>query len=212
MAVLIPFPCLRWLARAGAAPLHALAQARILAGLPGHFFLGVLLLLTAPAVLRAESREYEVKAAFLYNFAQFVVWPESAFTNAGEPFQIGVLGENPFGGDLEETVRGETIHGRQMVVKQSNHAEDLAGCQIVFVSKAEAGHWSEVVSQLGSKPVLTVSESAGFAQHGGIVNFYREGGKVRFEINLEAAEKSGLKLSSELLALGRIVHPESPPK
>jgi hypothetical protein len=202
MAVLIPFPCLRWLAR----------QGRSLVGLPGQFGLWVLLLLMTPAASRAESKEYQVKAAFLYNFAQFVAWPENAFTNAGEPFQIGVLGENPFGAALKETVHGETIHGREMIVQQSNHAEDLASCQIVFVSKTQVGHLDEVFSKFGSKPVLTVSETAGFAQRGGIINFYRDGGKVRFEINPEAAEKSGLKLGSELLTLGKIVHPESPPK
>jgi hypothetical protein len=197
MAVLISFPCFRWLARAGVA----------IGWLPGRFVLCALLLLTAPAALQAQSREYQVKAAFLYNFAQFVAWPEPAFTNADEPFQIGVLGDNPFGADLKETVRGETIQGRQIVIQESRHAEALANCQIVFVSKSEAGRLDQVFSKLDSKPVLTVSENPGFAERGGIINFYRERGKVRFEINPDAAEKNGLKVGSQLLRVAKIVHP-----
>jgi hypothetical protein len=208
MAVLIPFSGFRWLARAGvASPAFALAQWRAIACLPGQFLLCAFLLLAVPAALRGQSREYQVKAAFLYNFAQFVAWPDSAFTNAGEPFQIGVLGDNPFAGDLKETVRGETIHGRQMVIQESKHAQDLANCQIIFVSKSEAGSLDEVFSKLDSKPILTVSENPGFAEHGGIINFFRDGGKVRFEINPDAAEKNGLKLGSELLTVGKIIHP-----
>jgi hypothetical protein len=118
-----------------------------------------------------------------------------------------MLGDNPFGADLKETVRGETIQGRQIVIQESRHADALANCQIVFVSKSEAGRLDQVFSKLDSKPVLTVSENPGFAERGGIINFYREGGKVRFEINPGAAEKNGLKLGSQLLRVAKIVHP-----
>jgi hypothetical protein len=163
-------------------------------------------------VLHAQTKEYQVKAAFLYNFAQFVVWPETSFTNADEPFRIGVLGDNPFGKDLVETVRGETIHGRPMTIQESRRAESLTNCQIVFITNAEAGHLDEIFAKLGSRPVLTVSEIPGFTQRGGVINFYREGSKVRFEINPDAAEKNGLKIGSELLTLGKIVHPGTAPK
>jgi hypothetical protein len=181
-------------------------------GLIARFILCALLIWFAPSALHAQTKEYQVKAAFLYNFAQFVSWPETAFTNADEPFQIGVLGENPFGGDLKETIRGETIHGRRIVIIESRQAENLAGCQIIFVNKAEAGHADEIFSKLSSKPVLTVSEVSGFARRGGVINFYRDGSKVRFEINPDAAEKSGLKLGSELLSVGKIIHSEGAPK
>jgi len=168
----------------------------------------VFLFLCVPSSLRAESKEYQVKAVFLYNFAQFVLWPATAFTNASEPFQIGVLGNSPFDKALEETVRGETIQGRQIVVVHASHVEKVAGCQVLFVCKSEAGHLNQVFQKLDSKPVLTVSEDASFIQHGGIINFYREGPKVRFEINPDAADKNGLKLGSQLLSVGKIVHSE----
>src|SRR6185437_1818879 len=107
---------------------------------------------------------------------------------------------------LEEIVHGETIQGRQIVIVHSSHVEKLAGCQMLFVCKSEAGHLGEVFQKLDSKPVLTVSEDAAFIRHGGIINFYREGSKIRFEINPDAADKNGLKLSSQLLSVGKIVH------
>jgi len=213
MAVLISSLCRRVLVKShDSSPKPLFAFFRSLIGLCGKLFLGVLLFSLAPSVLHAQTKEYQVKAAFLYNFAQFVVWPETASTNADEPFRIGVLGDNPFGKDLVETVRGETIHGRPMTIQESRRAESLTNCQIVFISNVEASHLDEVFSKLGSKPILTVSEIPGFAQRGGVINFYREGSKVRFEINPDAAEKNGLKVSSELLTLGKIIHSETAPK
>lgn len=213
MGVLISFPGCRVLVKShDSSPKRLLAFLRSLVRLPGRLFLWVSLLSLVPSAADAQTKEYQVKAAFLYNFAQFVVWPETAFTNAEEPFRIGVLGDNPFGKDLVETVRGETIHGRPMTILESRRVETLANCQIIFITNAEAGHLDEVFSKLGSKPVLTVSEIPGFAQRGGVINFYREGSKVRFEINPDAAEKNALKVSSELLTLGKIIHPEATPK
>lgn len=166
----------------------------------------VLFVLLAPTILQAQSREYQIKAAFVYNFAQFVLWPASAFTNTTQPFQIGVLGENPFGKSLDETVKGETINGRQITIVESSRLEKLAGCQIIFVSKSAAAHLDDAFQKLDSKPVLTVSEDPAFIQHGGIINLTRDGAKVHFEINPDAAEKSGLKLGSELLSVGKVVH------
>lgn len=181
-------------------------------GLPSKTALCALLMFFATSNGHAQSKEYQIKAAFLYNFAQFVLWPATAFTNTTEPFQIGVLGDNPFGAALEETIRGETIAGRQIVIVQSSHVEKLADCQILFVNKSEAAHLTDVFAKLDSKPILTVSEDPGFIPHGGTVNFYREGPKVRFEINPDAASKNGLKLSSELLRVGKIIHTEAPSK
>jgi hypothetical protein len=163
-------------------------------------------------MLNAQSREYQIKAAFLYNFAQFVLWPTNAFTNASQPFQIGILGDNPFGKALEETVHGETIQGHQIVIVQSSHAEKLADSQILFVNKSAVAHLNDILPKLDSRPVLTVSEDPHFLQQGGIVNFYRDGPKVRFEINPDAADKNGLKLGSELLSVAKIIHPEAATK
>jgi len=213
MGVLISFLCREMLAAENnSSPRVSLTFLRWFIQRSRRLLLCLTFLLLTPSALQAQTKEYQVKAAFLFNFAQFVAWPETSFTNAEEPFQIGVLGSNPFGKDLTETVRGEAIHGRPMVIQEARRAEGLANCQIIFICSWEAGHLDEILSKLGSKPVLTVSEIPGFAGRGGIVNFYREGSKVRFEINPDAAGKNSLKIGSELLTLGKIVHPEAPSK
>jgi hypothetical protein len=158
----------------------------------------------APAQL-AVSKEYQVKAAFLFNFVQFVQWPPGAFTNSNTPICIGVLGEDPFGMALEETVRGETVQNRRLVVQRSSRLESLKDCHLVFISKSETERVPEILGDLDSAPVLTVSETQGFAQRGGIISLYLAGNKVRFEINAAVARRKGLKISSELLSLGKII-------
>ncbi len=151
------------------------------------------------------SREYQLKAAFLFNFAQFVEWPTNTFTNVEEPFIIGILGEDPFGKALDETVQGETIQKHKLVIVRSRRAEDLAACQILFISKSEKNRVAEILPKLTARKILTVSEVQGFASHGGVINFFLEGNKVRFEINPATAQREGLKISSQLLSLGKII-------
>jgi YfiR/HmsC-like len=165
----------------------------------------LLVLVVAPGRIRAESREYQIKAAFLFNFAQFVQWPSAAYTNAAEPFCIGVLGDNPFGPALEETIQGESIGGHKLMVRHSRRVEDLQNCQMIFISKSEHTQVPQILSTLDSRPILTVSETDRFAQEGGIINLYLVGDKVRFEINPDVAKRDGLKISSQLLSLGKIV-------
>lgn len=172
------------------------------------FWLVLFLLLPGGGVslfAQATSREYQIKAAFLFNFMQFVEWPPTVFTNADDPFRIGVLGQNPFDAALEETVQGETISNHKIIVEHATQVEDLKNCQLIFISKSEKKHVTEILSALEDKPVLTVSEIEGFAQHGGGINFYLEGNKVRFEVNPDAARHDGLKVSSQLLSLGKII-------
>ena len=152
-----------------------------------------------------ETREYQLKAAFLFNFAQFVRWPPGCFAGANAPFCIGILGADPFGNALEETIRGETIESHKLIVVRSARIEDLQNCQMIFVSRSEGDHVGEILSQLGAKPILTVSDADSFARDGGAIDFYLAGGKVRFEINPGAAQRRGLKISSQLLSLGKIV-------
>jgi hypothetical protein len=151
------------------------------------------------------SKEYQVKAAFLYNFAQFIEWPSTALTNADTPFCIGVLGDDPFGTALEETVQGETINGHKIIVEKAHRVKDLKNCQMIFICKSEKGQLREIMSELDSSAVLTVSEIDGFAASGGVINFYLDGSKVRFEINPATAQHDGLKVSSQLLSLGKII-------
>ncbi len=152
-----------------------------------------------------ESKEYQIKAAFLLNFIQFVEWPPSVFTNANEPFRIGVLGENPFGSALEETVHDETVKNHKIIVQYAVGIKDLKDCQVIFISKSERKRLEGILLESDAKAILTVSEIDGFAQSGGIINFYLQGKKVRFEINPAAAQQEGLKVSSQLLSLGKII-------
>ncbi|HEY1717873.1 MAG TPA: YfiR family protein [Verrucomicrobiae bacterium] len=151
------------------------------------------------------STEYQIKAAFLFHFAQFVEWPSADSTNADGTFVIGVLGENPFGGALDEIVRGESISNRKITVQYSRSAEDLKNCRIVFVSKSEKARLPRILGELSGKNLLTVGECDGFDQCGGVVDFYLEDDKVHFEINPAAAAREHLKISSQLFRLGKIV-------
>ena len=154
---------------------------------------------------QATSKEYQIKAAFLFNFMQFVEWPPTVFKNTDDPFRIGVLGQDPFNAALEDTVQGETISNHKIIVEHAMQVDDLKNCQLIFISKSEKKHVTEILSALDDKPVLTVSEIEGFAERGGGINFYLEGNKVRFEVNPDAARHDGLKVSSQLLSLGKII-------
>jgi len=176
-------------------------------------FLPVLLLgLLDPRLAVAQSgnvREYQIKAAFLFNFVQFVRWPDSAFAGSGGSLYIGVLGDDPFGPTLDETVQGQVIDGRPLMIVRSRQVADLKDCQVIFVCRSEAGHLPDILSQVGSRPVLLVSEVPDFAQEGGDIDFYLSKGKVRFEVNPQSARQQGLQISSQLLALGKIVSHET---
>jgi YfiR/HmsC-like len=145
--------------------------------------------------------EYQVKAAFLFNFAKFVEWPAQTFKSPTDPIAICVLGTNPFGHSLEDAVDGKSVEGRKFSVRQFNDPEQTAGCQILFVASRQKRPLSEA-ALLG---VLTIGESRGFAADGGVIEFRIDHGKVRFEINLIAAEQRKIRISSKLLSLALIV-------
>lgn len=149
--------------------------------------------------------EYAVKAAFLLNFARFVEWPEDSFATAESPMRICVLGEDPFGAVLDRTIDGQLVSGRRVEAARTADAEELAECQVAFVSRSERSRIDAVIARVADAPVLTVSEVDGFAGRGGTINFFLDTQRVRFEVNPAAASRSGLRISSELLRLGRIV-------
>ena len=194
----------RWSPNHVTGPFSSRLQARALR----DFCVRTLLVLILSGIFQAraqESKEYQIKAAFLFNFAQFVEWPSAAFADSQTPISIGVLGDDPFGAVLDQTVQGETIHSRKLVVQRSRRLEDLKGCHLLFISKSEKSRVGDILSGLGSSSVLTVSETESFARRGGIINFYLDGNKVRFEINAQAAQQKGIKISSQLLKLGKAV-------
>lgn len=154
----------------------------------------------------APSLEYQVKGACLIKFGMFVEWPAAPNVSASKPpFIIGILGEDPFGKTFDEAVTKEKVNGRQVVIKRSKTASELLDCQIVFIAASETNRLMAVFATLSTNGVLTVSDAPGFARNGGIVGFFKEDGKVRFEINSAVADLHGLKVSSKLLQVGRIV-------
>ena len=148
---------------------------------------------------------YQVKAAFLYNFARFVQWPDEAFPKHNEPFIIGIIGDDPFGPVLTQTIRDKNIDGRKLIVKHFFSTRDLGFCHILFVSSSEKKQFQSLFSRVRSSSTLTVGDFDDFSKSGGMINFTIVKNKVRFEINPQAAEKVGLKISSKLLKLARIV-------
>ena len=166
---------------------------------------GVLLSACASA---QDLEEYQVKAAFLYNFAKFVEWPADAFRTPKDPIVICVLGHNPFGRSLEEVIRGKSIEGRSLELRQVNQAQEANACHILFVSASDSKQFRTLANSLKSSGVLSVGDVQGFASRGGVVNFKMEDGRVRFEVNVDVAEHEQLHISSKLLSLAQIVKTE----
>ncbi len=149
-------------------------------------------------------REYLIKASYLYNFAKFVEWPEEVFMDSGTPITIGILGKNPFGKNLDRAIREKTAQGRNLIVENFKTIDDLKPCHILFVNIQDKETFSKTLDKLEGMSVLTVSEIEGFAELGGVIGFFTEKNKIRFEINMNKAERAGLKISSRLLKLAKI--------
>jgi len=171
-----------------------------------------LLLLAAAAPLEAgdagplpsSSRdEYEVKAAMLYNFAKFVDWPAAALA-PGAPFVIGIVGNDPFGIRFDASLRDKAVNGHPIVVRRFALADDMKGCQVLFLSAADPARARRVLQSFARAPVLTVGEGEHFAAIGGVIGFVMDDRRVRFEINLDAAHRAGLQISSKLLRLATV--------
>lgn len=150
-----------------------------------------------------QQREYNVKAVSIYAFGRYVTWPESVFADATSPFVIGVLGGNPFGDALDRIAAKKTLVGRPIQVRQLAAPDEGAQCHIVFVTRTVAPDLeTKLIQQASGKPVLLVGESPGFAQRGGIINFYQSGANVRFELNPDRGVECQLSLDAKLLSLG----------
>ena len=156
----------------------------------------------------AATSEYLIKAGFIYNFAQLVQWPSTAFSQADSPIVIGILGTDPFGTSIDRVIENKKLDGRNLIVKRlrwSKDLKDLTECNILFISSSEKEHIPDVINMLKWLPILTIGETPGFAARGGIINLTLEDNKVRFEVNIGAAKQANLNISSRLLALARIV-------
>jgi len=155
--------------------------------------------------------EYQVKAAFLYNFTKFADWPAIAFESANAPFVIGIAGDDPFGEDLDDVVRNESVRGHPLVVKRFRADDDFTGCHLLFISRSTKDRLDAVLKQVRSRPILTISDTGGFAERGVMVNLLLVQGSVKMEINRQAAEQTGLQISSKLLSLAQIVETGAAP-
>jgi hypothetical protein len=167
----------------------------------GPVSIGALLLLSALPVLAraAHPTQYDVEAAYLYQFGNFVQWPSKSGADRPKAFTICVLGQDPFGTVLEDTVRGSKMNGLPMAAKRIAYVRDTAGCQIVFISLSQQDQLAANLIALRGQPILTVSDIPDFAARGGMIQFVMIDNRVRFEIGLPSAQASGLKLSSQLL-------------
>ena len=173
-----------------------------------YFMLAVIIILVAFAVTGnaqiikgLHPPDYQVKAVFLYKFALFVEWPQEAFADSNAPIIIGILGRDPFGDYLDRIVANKKIKGRKLIIKRFKRHQKLEPCHILYISSSERKYLNRIFKKIGDSNTLTVGEINYFTRDGGIINFVMKRNKIRFEINLTAAEKAGLKISSKLIRL-----------
>ena len=164
------------------------------------------LLFCAPAYSMADDvpvSAYRIKAAFLYNFSRFVIWPEST-GREHDSFSVCVLGDDPFGETLD-TLEGKKVHELELTVKRIRNPALVTDCPLVYITLPDAGQRSAALSMLRELPVLTVSDFEDFTEQGGIIRFKLMDNKIRFDINIEAARTANLSISSKLLSLATVV-------
>jgi YfiR/HmsC-like len=149
--------------------------------------------------------EYKIKAAYLYYFTTFVDWPSETYSRTGETLVIGVLGEDPFGAILDETLRGKSVNNRRLVARRFASIKEARDSHILFISASERDRLPSILKALEGSAVLTVGDLDQFASRGGQIAFRTEDKKVRFDINVAAVERAHLKISAQLMKLGRIV-------
>lgn len=158
----------------------------------------------AEATLADRYDEYMIKAAFIYNFAKFIEWPEESFTDAKSPLSLCILGQNPFGNMLVSLGTEET-GGRRLVIRESKRVEEAIGCHIVFISGSEKKNLKNILARFDNLNILTIGDMTNFAKSGGTIKLDKVEERIRFEINVDAARRAGLVISSEVLDLAEIV-------
>jgi hypothetical protein len=171
-----------------------------------RIFAVVWLLIVVPGLSgqNLKATDYQVKAAYLYNFGRFVDWPVNTTAKA-EVFTVCVLGRDPFGPVLDHALAGETIGGKNVVARRISSPQESSICQILFLGSAEESRLSKIIEAANKDAVLTVSDMPQFSERGGMVQFVVEDKRVRFEVNLTAAQNAGLTLRSELLRVAKVV-------
>lgn len=165
----------------------------------------ILALATAAVDRQAELPEYVLKAGFLFNFAKYVEWPESAFDGPEDPLVIAVVGKDPFGADLDRALRGKTVKGRPIRIARFNSASEIRKAHILFVPRTEIEHTDEIVREVRAQPVLLVGEAPTFCREGGAINILVRDGQPKLEANPEAATRAKLTIDAKLLRAATVV-------
>ena len=157
-------------------------------------------------IIHAQTDEYLMKAGFLERFTRFIEWPvETNIADNTKPFVISVIGENPFDKKLDQFFETTKIKNRKVEIRYISELEEIKDTHVLFITKSKQKQLSEILSLTQDKPVLTVSDTDGFGKKGVRINFYIEQNKIRFEINKEAIQKSGLQISYMLLNIAKII-------
>jgi hypothetical protein len=157
------------------------------------------------------ATEYQVKAAYLFNFGQFVDWPARSNEPPGSPFGICVVGKDPFGQTLDDVVRGESLRGRQLVVRRFRDVREIDDCRILFIARSEADRLDQTLQALRGRNVLTVTDIEGAERRGAIIVLVNHDNRIRMRINLSAAKASNLVISSKLLRPAEVIGHEAHP-
>ena len=177
-----------------------------------HRYLKILLLFGGILMLSSQTpstREYQLKAVFIFNFTQFVEWPTNSFSNSQSPLIIGILGKDPFGNHLEEALNNEKINGHALVAHRYNSIEEIEkDCHLLYINLTENTKNEKAITSLKGLSILTVSDHPDFLKQGGMIRFYTKDNKINLQINPEAAKSANLTISSKLLRLAEIVTPK----
>jgi hypothetical protein len=163
-------------------------------------------LLVSPAggTARLEPTEYGLKSVFLYQFCRFMEWPDSAFSSPNDPLIIGVIGEDPFGSSLKEAVEGETYHGRPIRIEHYKNPRDIKRCHLLFVSRSGVDQMGEILSAVAGKSTVTIGETPGFLEKGGMIALTAERNRVRVRVNATNLRAANVDVSSKLLRVAEI--------
>lgn len=182
-------------------PVHSICR-----GLLALFTISMLWNIASPIYSHSDApKEYDLKAVFLYNFTQFIEWPDTAFSNKSDTFIIAIVGNDPFKHALDNTVSNETVNNRPMKVERFDHIDNISKCHILFVSQSESAKIKSILAKPELLGALTVSDIDKFAERGGIIGFFTEDNRIRLKINVDKARESQLSISSKLLRLANIV-------
>lgn len=150
--------------------------------------------------------EYEVKAAYIFNFTKFIEWPEATFDNNASPYVLGVYGNDPFGSIIKRIIGNRESKGRHWIVKYYNRPQQIKKCHILFITDIKNSELNRLIKQIKDQPILTVGDEVNqFCQQGGIINFTPKNSSKRFEINNKAAKNAELTISAKLLMLSKII-------